>query len=345
MTLPPPALQQSSHSRRNPLTGEWVLVSPHRLNRPWQGALEPPPQPRLPAYDPDCYLCPGNERANGAWNPPYESVYVFDNDFPALQTQTVALPEPDSELLGYRAETGICRVICFSPRHDLTFAQLSLPHARDVVAAWVSTQRELMAHPEIGYVQIFENKGEMMGCSNAHPHGQVWATRHVPNEPAREDRHQLAYHKRTGSNLLLDYLRIELKRDIRIVERNEDWVVLVPYWAVWPFETMICPRRMVPSLGVLERDRQASLAEILLSFLQRYDRLFGVSMPFSMGWHGAPGHSDSGDAPRHWLLHAHYYPPLLRSATVRKYLVGFEMLGQPQRDFTPEQAAQRLREA
>ncbi len=333
-----------SHSRFNPLTGGWILNSPHRLQRPWLGSEEITPAHGGQPYDPDCYLCPGNVRANGETNPAYTSVFVFDNDFPALQAQandTVATSHP---LFQLRAEPGHCKVICFSPQHDLTLAQLAPDQVRIVVAAWVDIQMELAQDPGIGYVQIFENKGEIMGCSNPHPHCQVWTTRHIPTEPNTENAQQGTYFKRTQSVLLLDYLKQELAAGERIVAQNEDWVVLVPFWAVWPFETLLLPRHSVQSLSQLSRDQQAALADLMLALLERYDRLFSVSMPYSMGWHGAPCIKAASQQP-HWQVHAHYYPPLLRSATVRKFLVGYEMLAQPQRDISPEQAAQRLRDA
>lgn len=336
-------LETQSHSRYDPLTDTWVLVSPHRLQRPWQGHTAESAAETLQAYEPDCYLCPGNERANGARNPDYTSVFVFDNDYPALLDSGQAMAVPDTGLLQYRAETGRCKVICFDPRHDRTLASLDTARIRAVVAAWSEIQEELAGDPAISYVQIFENKGEMMGCSNPHPHCQVWATQHVPTLPLQEDRQQRRHFQGTRSSLLLDYLGRELACRERLVDQNEDWVVLVPFWAVWPFETMLIPRHPIQSLTQLDADCQASLADLLASFLPRYDRLFGVSMPYSMGWHGAPCIQDAGSL-KYWQLHAHYYPPLLRSATVRKFLVGFEMLSQAQRDITPEQAARRLRE-
>ncbi len=332
-----------SHSRFNPLTGRWILNSPHRLDRPWQGNTDDSTGNGNPAYDPDCYLCPRNPRANGEVNPDYSSVFIFDNDFPALQELPQELETSDPPLFQVRSEHGQCKVICFHPRHDLTLAQLTPAQKGAVVEVWVATQSELAQDPNIGYVQIFENKGELMGCSNPHPHCQVWATRHIPTEPSREDSQQGIYFKRTQSVLLLDYLEQELAVRERIVAQNDDWVLLVPFWAIWPFETLLIPRMPVQSLTQLGRDQQASLVNIISSLLERYDRLFNVSMPYSMGWHSAPCHKAANQQP-HWQLHAHYYPPLLRSATIRKFLVGYEMLAQPQRDITPEQAAERLRE-
>ena len=328
------------HRRRNPLSGEWVLVSPHRMQRPWQGQTESAPSPSLPRYDPGCYLCPGNQRAGGLTNPAYSHTFVFNNDFAALRTDT-----PDGELQRNRffqaqAETGVCRVICFSSRHDLTLARMDLPDIRRVVDLWTEQVEELGQDPQVGYVQLFENRGAMMGSSNPHPHGQVWATRRLPTEPAKEDRQQRAYFDRYGTPLLVDYLAAELAAQERVVVENEEWAAVVPYWAVWPFETLVIPRRHVTHLPDLAPSERDALALLLKRLLVRYDNLFKTSFPYSMGWHGRP--TDGGDD-SHWQLHAHFYPPLLRSATVKKFMVGYEMLAAPQRDLTAEQAAQRLR--
>ena len=338
----PDFLNSGSHSRFNPLTGDWVLVSPHRLQRPWQGSAEESELDPLPTYDPDCYLCPGNIRASGEVNPAYESVLIFDNDFPALQSGASIGTDKIQGLFAYRSEQGQCKVICFDPAHNRTLAELNQAEIRNVVEAWVQVQAKLSLDPAIQYVAIFENKGAMMGCSNPHPHCQVWATSHVPAIPAREDELQYRYRQQNGSVLLQDYLALELSGQERVVCLNENWVVLVPFWAVWPFETLLLPRFAASSLSQLDDSQRMSLACILQDLLTRYDRLFGIGMPYSMGWHGNPEPRRDGDA-AHWQLHAHYYPPLLRSATVRKFLVGFEMLAQPQRDITPEQAADRLR--
>lgn len=329
------------HRRRNLLTGEWVLVSPHRTKRPWQGQKEKgQPEERL-TYDPTCYLCPGNERAGGLQNPDYASTFVFTNDFAALLPDTPAHDVSQNRFFQAEAETGTCRVICFSPRHDLTLAEMSPAEIRLVVDVWAEQVAELGSQPEIGYVQLFENRGAVMGSSNPHPHGQLWANRRIPSEPAKEDLHQRAYFERHASPLLLDYLSAELAEGSRVVIENDHWVVLVPYWAVWPFETLLLPRAHVLAMPDLTGDQRDSLSQILKRLLTRYDNLFETSFPYSMGWHGQP--TDGGRYP-HWQLHAHFYPPLLRSATVKKFMVGYEMLGTPQRDITAEQAAARLRE-
>jgi UDPglucose--hexose-1-phosphate uridylyltransferase len=325
------------HRRYNPLTGEYVLVSPHRNKRPWQGKVERPPQDDRPAYDPKCYLCPGNERAGGAKNPPYTSTFVFTNDFAAILPDTPAPPEPINPLLTSEGVQGTSHVICFSPRHDLTLPEMSAADIRQVVDVWADQISEL--GPKYRWVQIFENKGEIMGCSNPHPHGQVWAETVLPNEIAKENDHQRAYFVEHGSPLLVDYAALELKQRERVVVENEHWLFVVPYWAFWPFETMLLPKRHVLRLPDLSDDERDSLADILKRLLTRYDNLFEVSFPYSMGWHGAP---TDGDYP-YWQLHAHFYPPLLRSATVKKFMVGYEMMAEVQRDLTAEQAAERLR--
>jgi UDPglucose--hexose-1-phosphate uridylyltransferase len=329
------------HRRYNPLTGEWVLVSPHRTQRPWQGQVEKPPLEERPAYDPQCYLCPGNERAGGARNPAYGSTFVFTNDFSALLPDT-PLARSEHALLRYESQQGTCRVVCFSPRHDLTLPEMELPDIRQVVDVWAAQVVEL--GQRFRWVQIFENKGEVMGCSNPHPHGQIWALDVLPNEPNKEESQQRTYLADHGRPLLLDYVVLELEARERIVVENEHWLAVVPYWAVWPFETLLLPRRHVLRLPELASEERDALAEVLKRLLTRYDNLFEVSFPYSMGWHGAP--TGRGDpAPTHWQLHAHFYPPLLRSATVKKFMVGFEMLAEAQRDLTAEQAAERLRDA
>ena len=330
----------ASHRRLNRLTGEWVLVSPHRTARPWQGQVEEVAADQRPAYDPACYLCPGNGRAGGARTPEYDSTYVFDNDFAAL-TPDVAPEEDDRKgLLIAQSERGICRVVCFSPRHDLTLGQMPAEAIRTVVDTWVDQYLELGSLDWVRHVQIFENRGAMMGASNPHPHGQIWANERLPNEPAKELAQQRA-HADSGGCLLCDYLDVELDDGERIVTGNEHFTALVPFWAVWPFETLVLPRAHAGALPDLGPDQRDGLADILRRLTRRYDRLFGVTFPYSMGLHQQP---TDGDPHRGWHLHAHFYPPLLRSATVRKFMVGYELLGQPQRDITPETAAQRLRE-
>jgi len=329
---------QHVHRRFNPLTGEWVLVSPHRTQRPWQGQVERLPPETRPAHDPTCYLCPGNGRAGGVRNPVYESTFVFTNDFAALVPDAPA-DESVDPLFRAASTPGTCRVICFSPRHDLTLPEMPVEQIRAVVDVWAAQSAEL--GQTYRWVQVFENKGAIMGCSNPHPHGQVWALNALPNEPAKEDRQQQAYFAEHGRPLLLDYVARELDLAERVVVANEDWVALVPYWAVWPFEILLLPRQHVLRLPDLATTQRDALADILKRLLTRYDNVFETSFPYSMGWHGAPwAAGDHG----YWQLHAHFYPPLLRSATVKKFMVGYEMLGEAQRDITAEQAAARLRE-
>lgn len=326
------------HRRYNALTGEWVLVAPHRLKRPWRGQVERPPQETLPPYDPACYLCPGNERAGGVRNPHYENTFVFTNDFASLLPDAPIASTSAQPLLRAESQPGTCRVICFSPRHDLTLPEMAVGEIRRVVDTWAEQAMEL--GQRYRWVQIFENKGAIMGCSNPHPHGQVWGEDALPNEPAKEDGRQRAYLAEYGRPLLVDYARLEVTQAERLVVENDHWLAVVPYWAMWPFETMLLPRRQVLRLPDLDEAEREALANILKRLLTQYDNLFEVSFPYSMGWHGAP--TDDGLYP-HWQLHAHFYPPLLRSATVKKFMVGYEMLGEPQRDLTPEQAAGRLR--
>jgi UDPglucose--hexose-1-phosphate uridylyltransferase len=338
------------HRRYNPLTREWVLVSPHRAQRPWLGQVEKAPQENLPDYDPTCYLCPRNARAGEQRNPDYTSTFVFDNDFPAL-----LLPEEEpltgltphgsrltfhDPLLVAEPEFGLCRVVCFSPRHDLSLPELSQAEVEAVVRAWIDQTSILADQGFVRYVQVFENKGAMMGASNPHPHSQVWATSHIPNEPARESIAVAEYLSQRGSCLLCDTLAAEKEAGERLVVANEHFTALVPFWAVWPFEVLLLSNRHFPALTGLEADEIASLADIIRRLTARYDNLFEISFPYSMGFHQAPV---NGLEHAEWHLHAHYYPPLLRSATVRKFMVGFEMLASPQRDLTPEVAAQRLR--
>jgi UDPglucose--hexose-1-phosphate uridylyltransferase len=330
-----------SHRRYNPLTGEWVLVSPHRTKRPWQGQVEKPAVEKRPDYDPDCYLCPGNERAGGVSNPDYEGTFVFQNDFSALLPDVPEGQAGDHELLLSESESGLCRVVCFSPRHDLTLAEMDAADIRSVVDLWTEQYEELGARDDINHVQIFENKGAVMGCSNPHPHGQVWAQRSIPGEPAKELLHMNRYHEEKGTTLLGDYLGVEVERGERIVCDNQHFVALVPFWAVWPYEIMVLCRRDVSSLSQLTDDEKNSMADILKRVATRYDKLFQCSFPYSAGMHQAP---TDGMAHPECNLHMHFYPPLLRSATVKKFMVGYEMLANPQRDITPESSAAILRE-
>ena len=336
------ALAEQPHRRFNALSGEWVLVSPHRALRPWQGQVETVPPSTRPAYDPTCYLCPGNARAGGVRNPDYRETFVFDNDFAALKPAPAGgLPHvPHDGLLVAEAESGRCRVICFTPRHDLTLADMSAPMVRRVVDTWAEEYLSLGSAADVGHVQIFENKGDMMGNSNPHPHGQIWAQRSVPLHVQREADRQRSHFDANGRTLLADYLAQELAREERVVLANDGFVAVVPFWAVWPFETMVISRRPVASVDQLMDVERDQFADIIRQLAARYDGLFDVSFPYSAGIHQAP---TDGLAHPEWHLHMHFYPPLLRSATVRKFLVGYEMLGEPQRDITAETAAERLR--
>lgn len=332
-------LIEHTHRRLNILTGEWILVSPHRTMRPWQGKLEKTIPENKPHYDSECYLCSGNARVNSARNPDYTKTFVFDNDFSAL------LPETPSEylnsnLLAVKGEPGICHVVCFSPRHDLTLAGMEAEDIKNVVDVWTKEYKELGAIDYINYVQIFENKGEIMGCSNPHPHGQIWAQYSIPNEPFKETLRMKEYRAGKDACLLCDYLNQEINLKERIVIENESFIVLVPFWAVWPFETMIISRGHLRSLIDFDERDRANFAKIIKRLTACYDNLFGVSFPYSSGIHQAP---TDGDEHFEWHFHMHFYPPLLRSAAVKKFMVGYEMLAEPQRDITPEFSAERLR--
>ena len=339
--MPELDLQATPHRRYNPLTREWVLVSPHRTARPWQGQVEEVSSQRLVAYDPDCYLCPGNERSDGARNPAYTSTFVFDNDFAALRPETLDGKYEEQELLLAETEPGICRVICFSPRHDLTISTMPLADLGNVVKLWVEQYSELGSLPFINSVQIFENRGAMMGASNPHPHGQIWANRSLPNEAVKELSSQSEYRARHDSCLLCDYLALEIKNEERLVSENQDFVALVPFWAVWPFETLVLSRRHATGLDQLSDSERRGLAGILKQLTTRYDRLFATAFPYTMGFHQRP---TDGREHIEQHLHAHFYPPLLLSANVRKFMVGYEMLATPQRYITAEQAAALLRD-
>jgi UDPglucose--hexose-1-phosphate uridylyltransferase len=328
------------HRRFNPLTREWVLVSPQRMERPWQGKSEPPLAPASMPYDPQCYLCPGNTRAGGIRNPRYKSTFVFDNDYAALLPETGLGQCNDGGLMVAQPERGMCRVLCFSERHDLTLSLMSEEGIRRVVDVWIEQYRELGSIPWIRCVQIFENRGDLMGASNPHPHCQIWANANLPNQAEKELRSQHEYHEELGSCLLCDYLALELKQATRVVCRNQDFVALVPFWAIWPFEVMLISARHLGAMDDLTSTEIGSLADILRRLCIRYDNLFAVPFPYTMGFHQRP--TDGAKHPE-WHFHAHYYPPLLRSATVSKFMVGYEMLASPQRDLTPESAAERLR--
>lgn len=334
-------LSEHPHRRFNPLTNEWILVSPHRAKRPWQGEVADAPPETRPAYDPTCYLCPGNARAGGHVNPDYTGTFVFDNDFPALLPDTPADEPRDHPLFRVQGERGICRVICFSPRHDLTLAQMDIADIHPVVDTWAEQTLDLGGRDFIGYVQIFENRGEMMGASNPHPHGQIWSTMRLPREIDKELIAQRDYFNAHGITLLGDYLAEERRRAERLIYANEHWTVLVPFWAVWPFETLLISNHAATSIPALDDAERDALADALHQITVRYDNVFRTSFPYSMGFHQAP--TDGAQHP-YWHLHAHFYPPLLRSATVKKHMVGYEMLGTPQRDITAEQAADRLRQ-
>ena len=327
-----------SHRRHNPLTGQWVLVSPHRAKRPWQGQQEAADTSERAAYDPSCYLCAGNKRVTGEHNPAYTGTFVFTNDFAALMQDAPPAPANTDPLFEVTDALGTSRVICFSPDHSKTLPELTPDAIGRIVDTWCSQSEELGAR--YPWVQVFENKGAMMGCSNPHPHGQIWATSFLPNEPAAEDRCQREYFAEHGRALLLDVAEREAALGERVVVQTEFWLALVPFWATWPFETLLLPRFPVQRLSQLSGVQRADLATAMKKLTSRYDNLFQCSFPYSMGWHGAP--FDGRDV-KPWQLHAHFHPPLLRSATVRKFMVGFEMLAEAQRDLTPEQAAAQLR--
>jgi UDPglucose--hexose-1-phosphate uridylyltransferase len=333
-------LQDYSHKRFNILTGEWVLVSPHRAKRPWQGQNEEISADKRPAYDETCYLCATNTRINGEVNPDYKDVFVFTNDFAALQKDSPSFAVNDG-LFKALSETGICKVICFSPDHSKSLAQMEVEDIKKVVRAWQSEFKDLGAIENINYVQIFENKGAVMGCSNPHPHGQIWSQSTLPNEVDKKDKHQKKYFDKKKISLLGDYLQQELAAKERIIFQNDDFVVLIPFWAIWPFEAMIAPKKAQKDILELSDVEAKNFAEAISVITQLYDKLFNTSFPYSSGIHQAP---TNGEENEHWHWHMSFYPPLLRSATVKKFMVGYEMFGSPQRDITAEIAANRLRE-
>ena len=333
-------LHEHPHRRLNLLNGEWVLVSPQRSKRPWQGQVEDIQTKMIPQYDPDCYLCPGNTRAGGKINPEYTGTFVFDNDFSALQLDTPESGYNNENLLLANGEPGICRVVCFSPRHDLTLPEMNTDLIVDVIKVWTEQYRELGKMPEINYVQIFENKGNLMGCSNPHPHGQIWAEASIPVEPAKEHQQLSEYWKSQKSCLLCDYLKLENQQQERIVFENDDFLGLVPFWAVWPFETLLLPKRHFSNILEMKDSEKISLAGAIREMTIRYDNLFKTSFPYSSGFHQSPTNGQNHPA---WHFHMHFYPPLLRSASVKKFMVGYEMLANPQRDITPEWSAENLR--
>ena len=331
---------KTPHRRFNPLTGDWILVSPQRSKRPWQGQIEAPAISNLPGYDPACYLCPGNERAGGVKNPQYTGTFVFTNDFAAILPGSSEDTNHPTGLFRAEEEFGYCKVVCFSPRHDLSIPEMTPDSVTQVIQTWAQQTEELSKNPEIKYIQVFENKGAVMGCSNPHPHSQIWSQSNLPNEIIKELSNQTHYYKEHNQPLLLDYLHQEVEYGERVILANEHFTALVPFWAEWPFETIVIAHRDVPNLNGLTNAEMASLADVYRRLTIRYDNLFKSSFPYSMGFHQAP--NDGVEHPE-WVLHAHFYPPLLRSATIRKFMVGYELLAMPQRDITPEAAAERLR--
>lgn len=333
-------LQDYSHKRLNILTGEWVLVSPHRAKRPWQGQNEAVNNEKRPSYDKDCYLCPGNTRINGEVNPDYKDVFVFTNDFAALQKDSKPFNYEDG-LMVAKSELGICKVICFSPDHSKSFADMEATEILKVVNVWQKEYKELGANDLINYVQIFENKGSVMGCSNPHPHGQIWSQSTLPNEVEKKQQQQHNYYAKNKRSILGDYLKQELDKKERIIYENDAFVVLVPFWAVWPFEAMIVPKKHQKSILDLQGNEDLLFAEAISVLTKAYDKIFDTSFPYSSGIHQAP---TDGQDNSHWHWHMSFYPPLLRSATVKKFMVGYEMFGSPQRDITAEIAAKMIRD-
>lgn len=332
-------LEHNSHRRYNILTGEWILVSPHRSKRPWQGQNETVAKRKTKKYDSDCYLCPGNTRINGEQNPDYKDVFIFQNDFAALKENYIPYSVNEG-LLKAESESGICRVICFSPDHSKSLADMKVLAIAKVIEAWCQQYEELGQMENINYIQIFENKGAVMGCSNPHPHGQIWSQSTLPNEIVKKDKHQQKYFNTTQRSILKDYLTQELDLNERVIYKNDSFVVLTPFWAIWPFETMILPKKHYQNITQLNKDERVDFAEAISIITKAYDKLFDCSFPYSSGIHQAPTNNKNNN---HWHWHMSFYPPLLRSATVKKFMVGYEMFGMPQRDITAEQAARRLR--
>lgn len=329
------------HRRYNPLLDEWVLVSPHRAKRPWQGQQEKPNKEQKPQYLEDCYLCPGNSRIGGEKNPEYTSPFVFQNDFAALKPETIEAPKEQNSFFTSIPEAGIARVVCFSPRHDLTLPEMEVESIQKVIETWIQEYKELGKKDFINYVQIFENKGATMGCSNPHPHGQIWAQQHLPTKVEKLDKNQRKYYEKNGRTLLEDYISEELKRkEERILLENANFVALIPYWAIWPYEAMIVPKRAIQSIAELTQEEISDYATILKELTIMYDNLFETSFPYSAGIHQAP---TDGKSHPHWHMHMSFYPPLLRSASVKKFMVGYEMMAESQRDITAEQSAEKLR--
>jgi UDPglucose--hexose-1-phosphate uridylyltransferase len=336
-----PEVSHIPHRRKNILTGEWVLVSPHRTNRPWQGEISPSTNEKRQSYVSDCYLCPGNKRASGALNPQYTGTFVFTNDFSALLEDVPSVKLNRNTLLSMKPERGICRVVNFSPRHDLTLAEMQENEIEEVIAAWQREFSSLGSRPQINYVQIFENKGSLMGNSNTHPHGQIWAQESIPMEPTKELNQFKSYYKKKRRGLLGDYLKLEMRRKERVVYENGSFVILVPFWAIWPYETMIISKRRISDILQLKETEKKDFANALSVLTIKYDNLFKTSFPYSAGLHQAP---TDGKDHKEWHVHMHFYPPLLRSSSIKKFMVGYEMLAEPQRDITPEYSAHILKE-
>lgn len=339
--------ENDQHLRFNPLSSEWVLVCPHRMKRPWQGQTEDGNDEEISKHDPNNPLCPGSTRSSGKITDNYTSTYTFDNDFPALSSETPEVNEDKHPLFRAKTAQGACKVVCFHPHSDVTLPVMSITEIRAVISEWMHQYHQLAVSHR--WVQIFENKGAAMGCSNMHPHCQIWASSFLPSAAEKEDEAQRSYLNKYGKNMLMEYAQLEASNRSRVVAENTDWLCVVPYWAVWPFELLLIAKKSTLRISDLDPEQQINLAKIMKEFLTKYDNLFRCSFPYSMGWHNAPSYGDSCDGDGadssccHWQLHAHYYPPLLRSANVKKFLVGYEMLAQPQRDVTAEKAAEMLR--